>query len=80
MGMCEPALEMLAEALDDGDRARCSGQGLDERELSPCEDIDHRLMKEFRDLDRAVNGLGFGSCPCCCPCPTGSSPDVLLLS
>lgn len=35
MGMCEPALEMRAEALEDGDRARLSkNHGLDDRELS----------------------------------------------
>ena len=34
MGMCEPAFEMLAEALEDGERASSAGHGLDERELS----------------------------------------------
>lgn len=73
MGMCEPALDTLAEALDDCDRARCSGHGLDDLELS-WNVVDHRFMNEFRDLDVAVSGLAFGSCA------TASLPDVLLLS
>lgn len=32
--MCEPAFDMLADALDDGERASSAGHGLEERELS----------------------------------------------
>lgn len=74
MGMCEPASEIVAEALDDGERARWSGHGLDDLELS-YDAVDHRFnMNEFLDRDLAVNGLGLGSCP------TASLPEVLLLS
>ena len=60
MGMCEPALEILADAFEEGDRASSAGHGLDDLELS-YDVVDHLFMYELRDRERAVSGLGRGS-------------------